>query len=369
MAVIRKNRFAYFNWALCGVIFFLTAVGILLLYSATAGRGPFSGDIPLYGRQCIWIALSLALFAAILFIDYHRILSYSYLIYGLTLVMLIYVLLFGRSISGARRWIDVGPLQFQPSEFVKLTFILALARFFHNNTAQGGYTLRDVWLPLVCFAVTFVLVLLEPDLGTAMVLSLVFLSVILFMGIKRRYVILMAVVGLLSMPAGWHLLRDYQKERILTLLDPSRDPLGSGYHITQSKIAIGSGMVFGRGFLQGTQTRLRFLPEHHTDFIFSVLAEEWGFCGSVIVLLSYALLLFWGLEVARQAKDTFAMVTAVGVTCLLFWHVTINIGMGMGVLPVVGVPLPLLSYGGSFLLVTFVGLGLLLNIHMRRFMF
>ena len=369
MAEIRKSRLTSFNWILFGLILFITAIGLLTLYSATgSGTGPAEG-MPLYVKQLLWLALGVAVLAALLFIDYRVIEHYGYLIYGLTLLMLVYVLVFGRSISGARRWIDAGPLQFQPSEFVKLSFILALAKFFHNRDHPEHYTVLRLSMPILFFCVTFVLVLLEPDLGTAMILSLVFFSMVLFVGLKKSNLVALILVGILAVPAGWHVLRDYQRERILTLLYPSRDPLGSGYHINQSKIAIGSGKLLGRGFLRGTQTRLRFIPEQHTDFIFSVLAEEWGFLGSLVVLVSYALLLFWGLDVARNAKDTFAMLTALGVTCLLFWHVSINIGMGMGLLPVVGVPLPLLSYGGSFLVVTFAGIGLLINIHMRRFMF
>jgi len=368
MVRIRRSRFTYFNWILFGLIMFIGIIGILTLYSAT-GRDLGGQGVPLYAKQLIWFLLGLTSLVVLLFIDYRYLEQYGYVIFFLSILMLVYVLLHGRSISGAKRWIDLGPFQFQPSEFVKLTFILALAKFFHNDDIKEHYSLLGLRIPILFFCITFVLVLLQPDLGTAMILFLVFGSLVVFIGLAKRYIFLMTFLGLLSLPVGWSFLKDYQKERILNFLDPSRDPLGSGYHIIQSKIAIGSGGFFGKGFLHGTQTQLDFIPEQHTDFIFSVLAEEWGFVGTLILLVSYILLLLWGLDVARNAKDRFGMVVALGITFLLFWHVSINIGMGVGLLPVVGVPLPLLSYGGSFLLVTLVGIGVLINIHMRRFMF
>ena len=368
MTRIRRSRFSYFNWFLFGLILFIGVIGSITLYSAAEGTAD-SHTFPLYVKQLIWFLLGLTVSLLLLLIDYRHLEQQGYVIYGFSLLLLVYVLLFGRSISGAKRWIDLGPFQFQPSEFAKLTFIIALAKFFHNDTLNGKYSLFRLRIPALFFCVTFLLVLLEPDLGTAMMLLLVFTSLVLFVGLKKRHLILLIALGLLSLPVGWSLLRDYQKERILTFLDPSRDPLGSGYHIIQSKIAIGSGKLFGKGFLQGTQTQLHFLPEQHTDFIFSVLAEEWGFVGSLILLTSYTLLLLWGLNVARNAKERFGMVLALGITFLLFWHIAINIGMGAGILPVVGVPLPLVSYGGSFILVTLLGIALLINVHMRRFMF
>jgi rod shape determining protein RodA len=368
MERIRTSRFSYFNWVLFGLILFIEIIGILTLYSA-AGGDTGSNGVPLYVKQCIWFLLGLILLFFLLVIDYRYLEHYGYVIFILSLLSLGYVLLFGRSISGAKRWIELGGFQFQPSEFVKLTFILALAKYFHNDTIKEPYSLFRLRIPLLFFSVAFLLVLLQPDLGSAMILFLVFVSMILFVGMKKRQLFFLIVLGLLSLPAGWSLLRDYQRERILTFLDPSRDPLGSGYHIIQSKIAIGSGKLLGKGFLHGTQTQLHFLPEQHTDFIFSVLAEEWGFLGSLILLTSYLLLLLWGLHVARKAKEPFGMMLALGITFLLFWHISINIGMGAGLLPVVGVPLPLLSYGGSFVLITLIGIALLINIHIRRFMF
>jgi rod shape determining protein RodA len=219
------------------------------------------------------------------------------------------------------------------------------------------------------FLVPFVLVLLEPDLGTAIILLLVSFSILLFLGLSRRSIVVLFLLGTASLPAGWLFLKDYQKDRILTYLDPSRDPLGSGYHILQSKIAIGSGGFWGKGFLHGTQSSLHFLPEQHTDFIFSVFAEEWGFVGSMVLLLAYLAVILWAFHLSTRAKDLFGMIVSLGITFLLFWHVAINIAMGTGLLPVVGIPLPLFSYGGSFLFVVLLSVGVLVNIYLRRFVF
>ena len=247
--------------------------------------------------------------------------------------------------------------------------ILALAKYFHHRAKQGRYNLFELVVPFLIFLVPFVLVLLEPDLGTAIVLLLLFFSIVLFFGLSQGSIIVLAIGGLASLPLGWFNLKDYQKERVMTFLNPAEDPLGRGYHIIQSKIAIGSGGFWGKGFLHGTQTRLHFLPEQHTDFIFSAFAEQWGFLGCFLLLAGYLLVIFWAFNISSRAKNTFGMVVALGITFLFFWHVLINIGMCLGLLPVVGIPLPLFSYGGSFLLVMLLGVGLLLNIYIRRFIF
>ena len=367
MARIKTNRFTSFDFSMAVALFAIGLLGTLTLYSAAQGSSA-AGLLP-HQKQLIWWGLGFVGMLIIVLIDYRHLEHYAYVIYACSLLLLVYVLLMGRSISGAKRWIELGPIQFQPSELIKITMTLALAKYFHHRTQQNRYTLFELTVPFLIFLLPFVLVLLEPDLGTAIVLLLLFFSIVLFLGLTQGSIITLIIAGLASLPLGWLNLKDYQKERVLTFFNPSDDPLGRGYHIIQSKIAIGSGGFWGKGFLHGTQTRLHFLPEQHTDFIFSAFAEQWGFFGSFLLLAAYLLVIFWAFNICSRAKNTFGMVVALGITFLLLWHVTINIGMCLGLLPVVGIPLPLFSYGGSFLLVMVLGLGLLLNIYIRRFIF
>jgi rod shape determining protein RodA len=368
MAKLKTSRFTYFDVTLVAALLAIGLIGTLTLYSA-APETSHGGAMPPYQKQLIWWGLGLMGILLVVLIDYRHMEHYAYAIYGISLLLLVYVLLMGRSISGAKRWIELGPIQFQPSELIKITMILALAKYFHHRVKQGRYNLFELVVPFLIFLAPFMLVLLEPDLGTAIVLLLLFLSIVLFFGLSRGSIITLVIGGLASLPLGWFHLKDYQKERVMTFLNPSEDPLGRGYHIIQSKIAIGSGGFWGKGFLHGTQTRLHFLPEQHTDFIFSAFAEQWGFVGCSLLLAGYLLVIFWAFNISSRAKNTFGMVVALGITFLFFWHVVINIGMCLGLLPVVGIPLPLFSYGGSFLLVMLLGVGLLLNIYIRRFIF
>jgi len=368
MEKLKTSRFTSFDISLVIALFAIGLLGILTLYSTMQGSAP-EGGMPPHEKQLIWWGLGLMGILIIILIDYRHMEHYAYAIYACSLLLLVYVLVMGRSISGAKRWIELGPLSFQPSELIKITMILALAKYFHHRAKQGRYNLFELVVPFLIFLVPFVLVLLEPDLGTAILLLLLFFSIVLFFGLSRGSIIVLAIGGLASLPMGWLNLKDYQKERVMTFLDPAEDPLGRGYHIIQSKIAIGSGGLWGKGFLHGTQTRLHFLPEQHTDFIFSAFAEQWGFWGSFLLLAGYLLVIFWAFNISSRAKNTFGMVVALGITFLFFWHVIINIGMCLGLLPVVGIPLPLFSYGGSFLLVMLLGVGLLLNIYIRRFIF
>lgn len=368
MENLKTSRFTSFDISLVASLLAIGLIGILTLYSAMQGSAP-EGGMPPHQKQMIWWGLGLMGILIVILIDYRHMEHYAYAIYACSLLLLTYVLVMGRSISGARRWIEIGPISFQPSELIKVTMILALARYFHHHAKLGRYNLFELVVPFLIFLVPFVLVLLEPDLGTAIVLLLLFFSIVLFFGLSQGSIIVLVIGGLASLPLGWLNLKDYQKERIMTFLNPAEDPLGRGYHIIQSKIAIGSGGFWGKGFLHGTQTRLHFLPEQHTDFIFSAFAEQWGFWGSFLLLSGYLLVVFWAFNISSRAKNTFGMVVALGITFMFFWHVIINIGMCLGLLPVVGIPLPLFSYGGSFLLVMLLGVGLLLNIYIRRFIF
>jgi rod shape determining protein RodA len=235
--------------------------------------------------------------------------------------------------------------------------------------SEEGFTLESLWRPLVWTLIPFILIARQPDLGTGLIVLLIAGSMTLFVKIERRSMICLSGVAAIVSSVAWFFLKDYQKQRIAVFLDPEKDPLGAGYHIIQSKIAVGSGMLAGKGFLKGTQNALSFLPEQHTDFIFSVLAEEWGFLGSAFFVILYMLIIIWGLSIAMRSKEPFGTVLAVGITSMMFWQALINIGMALGLLPVVGVTLPLISYGGSSLVSTLLGIGILLNISMRRFMF
>jgi rod shape determining protein RodA len=270
---------------------------------------------------------------------------------------------------GATRWLSIGGFGLQPSELMKIVIIIALARYLSDKATLRGFTLRELLVPGALLAVPVVMVMKQPDLGTALLILAIGGSMALFAGIRRATLTVLGCGGLLAAVGGWFLLHDYQRQRVYTFLNPEKDPLGAGYHIIQSKIAVGSGGLFGLGFGKGTQAQLSFLPERHTDFAFSVFAEEWGFAGCLVLLALYLLIVLWGLYIARRASDRFGMYLALGVTVMLFWHIVVNLGMVVGLLPVVGVPLPLFSYGGTSMLTTMAGVGLLLNVSMRRFMF
>ncbi len=368
MYLIDRRVAANFDWPLLILTALLSAAGLANLYSATHNVTGAAAT-PIYVKQIYWHIIALAVFLIVTVIDYRFFERYAYLAYGCVIGLLIATLLFGRTISGAQRWIHIGSFSLQSSELAKIALILALAKFFHNDRPRGPYRLRDLAIPFGLLALPFALVVQQPDLGTAMLMMFIFFSMILFVRIRTTSLLALIFTAIASLPVLWANLKDYQKRRVLDFLRPEQDPLGSGYHIIQSKIAVGSGHFLGKGFLDGTQSQLHFLPEQHTDFIFSVLAEEWGFLGSAAVLFLFFLLILKAFKVARSSKDLFGSLCAFGVGAMLFWHVTINIGMVSGVVPVVGVPLPFLSYGGSFLLAVMAGVGLLMNIQMRRYFF
>jgi rod shape determining protein RodA len=300
-------------------------------------------------------------------VDYRFIARHAYVIYGFSIALLIVVFFVGTAVKGSQRWINLGGFSFQPSELMKLTLIPALARYFDEHRLTRPYRLRELAIPFLIVFLPFLIILRQPDLGTALMLLIIFASMVIFVGVRWKSVLLAASGLLILLPPAWFFLKEYQKQRILTFLNPDQDPLGTGYHILQSMIAIGSGGFFGKGFLKGSQTQLKFLPEQQTDFIFSVFAEEWGFLGGLILVLIFLALILWGVKIARHARDYTGMLIALGITMLIFWEVFINIGMVLGILPVVGIPLPFLSYGGSSLVVMMAAVGLLLNISVRRY--
>jgi rod shape determining protein RodA len=284
--------------------------------------------------------------------------------------LLLAVLAFGRSSLGARRWINLGGFSLQPSELMKLSMVIFLAKFFENKNSSSGIKLGDLIIPTLFVLIPVALIIVQPDLGTAMIIMLVYGSMLLFLRLHPKLIIMGMIAGAVALPVVYNYgLKPYQRQRITTFIDPMSDPKGAGYNSIQSMIAVGSGQIWGKGYKKGTQAHLNFLPEHHTDFIFSVFSEEWGFVGCSILLLLYALFIMSGLSVAYQSNDKFASLLAFGITSIFFWHVFVNMGMVMGMLPIVGVPLPFMSYGGSALLTAMSGVAILVNIANKKYMF
>lgn len=363
-----RRLIQYFDWWLIGLTLALGAVGFALIYSAV-NAGDAAIQKALYGKQIVWFAIGMTAMVLTFIFNYRLMDQWGGVIYFISVILLVIVLINGKYVSGSRRWLEIGPLTIQPSELVKISVILILSKYYSKRASIRGFTLKYLFIPMVIVFIPFLLIVKQPDLGTALLIVLIASSITVYVKIERKTMIWLIGSGAVLVSLAWFfLLKVYQKQRILTFLDPDRDPLGTGYHIIQSKIAIGSGMIFGKGFLKGTQNALSFLPEQHTDFILSVLAEEWGFAGTGFVLILFMLLLIWGLNIAHGCRDTFGTILAVGITSMLFWQVFINVGMVMGLVPVVGVPLPLISYGGSSVVTSLIGIGLLMNISMRRFM-
>ncbi|MHB8772846.1 MAG: rod shape-determining protein RodA [Syntrophales bacterium] len=366
--MIKLDRRLIFNfdWTLLSLVLLLSGIGLVNIYSTGFSLTDFQRT-PLYIKQIQWILIGVTGMAVAFFVDYRFLGRHAYTVYGLSVILLLIVHAAGYATRGSQRWIVLGGFTFQPSELVKLTIILALAKYFDRHQLGRNCYLKDLIIPFLIVLAPFLLILKQPDLGTGLIVLILFLSLVFFVGIDWRSVLTAATAGIILVPLGWFLLKDYQKERILTFFNPERDPLGSGYHIIQSMIAVGSGGLFGKGFLKGSQTQLKFLPEQQTDFVFSVFAEEWGFVGGMILIAMFLSLILWGLKICLHSKDYLGALVAFGITMLIFWEVFINVGMVLGILPVVGIPLPFLSYGGSSMVVLMTAVGLLMNISVRRF--
>lgn len=365
--MIDRRLFVHFDWLIFAVTISLSIIGIINIYSATLMDG---STTIYYEKQLIWFIIGFCFMMFITFINYIHLERLAYIIYFVSIIFLIITFFAGRTTAGATRWLNIGFISLQPSEFAKIALIIILSKYLNSVRIQHkGMSLRDLLLPSLIAFIPFILILKQPDMGTAAITFLIFASIIIFAKVRMKTLIGIILVFLPLIPFTWHFLKDYQKTRIMSFIDPSADPLGTGYHILQSKIAIGSGGFLGKGFTNGTQGQLRFLPEHHTDFIFSVLAEEWGFIGSFIVLSLQFVLVLWGLNIAQNAKDKHGAFLAFGVSFMFLWHILVNICMVTGMLPVVGVPLPFISYGGSFLVTAMIGAGILMNVSMRRFIF
>jgi len=350
------------NWTLVTLVIVISTIGFALLYSVAGGSFE-----PWAGRQIARFGVGFVLLLMIALIHVRVWYRLAYPIYGVSLLLLLATEFAGRMGKGAERWIDIGPLQLQPSELMKIALILALSRFLH------GALLDDVSRPsrllpaLLLIVVPAGLVLIQPNLGTATILVASGCGLIFLAGLSWKIIVPVLAIGLAVIPLGWeYALKDYQKQRVQTFLDPESDPLGAGYNITQSKIAIGSGGVFGKGFGQGTQSRLNFLPEKQTDFIFTVLGEEFGLFGLLILMGLYLALLVQGVRIGLKARSQFGRLVAMGVCLNFLLYILINTSMSMGLIPVVGIPLPLVSYGGTALLTVLIGFGLLLSVQVHR---
>ena len=368
--ISERNFLSRLDIRLILLIFCLNVIGLFNLYSAT--HGPHSKDVePLFVQQIIWLLGGWTVFFIATFIDYIWVNKIIWAVYILNVLALVYTDLLGKVVLGGQRWIDLRFFRYQPSETMKLCLILLLARILVNRNPQGyGMGLRELFIPSLLILVPFILTVKQPDLGTAMMLLLIGGTLLYFVKIKKSIILAISVLVLIAIPMAWKYgLKDYQRNRVFTFISPDQDPQGTGYNSIQSRIAVGSGKFFGKGFRMGTQSQLEFLPERHTDFIYSVLSEEWGFVGSFIVLMTFAFLFKICFEISLQARDKYGALIAIGVTAYIFWHMFINIGMVIGLLPIVGVPLPLLSYGGSGMLTTMAGMGLVSSIAYRRYLF
>jgi rod shape determining protein RodA len=362
MVGIDRRLLQNIDWVLLGVTVVLAVLSAMTLSTLSVTRA--GGTVAL--RQLAWFGVGLLALLVIVSLDYRRLVRAAPLLYLAGLGALVSIFFIGRSVSGARRWIVVGPMSMQPSELFKLCFVLMVVWILTARWTQPiGRAALILTVPVV--VVPALLIIKQPDLGTALLLFPVLMALLVGAGMHLRLLGGLVLAGVAATPLVWFVLKDYQRERILVFLDPFRDPLGTAYNVIQAKIAIGSGQLLGKGVAGATQSRLAFLPERHTDFIFAVFAETWGFVGCVVLLTCYALLLLRGFEIAGAAREPAGRLIALGVTALVATQVFVNLGMVTGLLPVVGIPLPFMSYGGSAMLVSMMALGLLLSVRMRQF--
>jgi rod shape determining protein RodA len=352
------------DWNFLGTALVIAAIGCLLIYSATYFSEP---GLQTLHKQLLWIGIGLGLMCVFLFVDYHVLFDIAPILYGVGIILLIYLLAAGKVTAHVKSWIHIGGFQFQPSEFMKIFTALMLARYF-DRIDRAYMDLRTFIGAMAIIAVPVGLIIVQPDFGTAATFAPLVGVAMFFGGIRWKVWAAMALALAISLPMAWSFfLKPYQRERIAIFLNPERDPLGSGYQVTQAKIAIGSGGIHGKGFRQGTQAKLEYLPARHTDFIFAVLGEEWGFIGVVILLSLYVYLFIQALTIAKHSRDRGGAYLAIGLICFFIFHVLINVSMQIGVLPTTGIPLPLVSYGGSSTMMFFMAIGLMLNVDARRF--
>jgi len=361
MSVERTLSRLNFNLLLTALI--IASVGLMLVYSATVSS---PDTAPLFQKQILWTCIGILFMLLFVSIDYHVLMEIAPVLYGLCLVLLLYVLIWERLTRHVRSWIHIGSFQFQPSEFMKISTALLIAKYFDSND-HAYLDLRNFLVVMALICVPGVLVLIQPAFGSGASFFMLAGVAMFFGGIKMKWWMIAVLCVLVAAPIGWHFLKPFQRERIVIFLDPSRDPLGSGYQVMQAKIATGSGGITGKGFLHGTQVNLAYLPARHTDFIFSVLGEEWGFAGVSVVLALYLYLIVESLGVAKAARDRGGTFLVLSLICFFIFHILINVGMQIGLMPVTGIPLPLISYGGSATMMFFSAIGLILNVDFRKF--
>ena len=340
----------------------IAGVGCMLVFSATH----FGPEAPLFQKQILWTSIGILLMIVVCMVDYHVLMEISPVLYAIGILLLLYVLVIERFTRGARSWIHIGSFQFQPSDFMKIFTALLIAKYFDSNE-RAYLTPRTFLTVSVIIGVPVLLIAAQPAFGSAASFFPLVLVAMFFGGIKPRYWIIAALCLIVAAPIGWYKLKPFQRERVMTFLDPARDPLGTGYQVMQAKIATGSGGITGKGFLQGTQVNLEYLPARHTDFIFSVLGEEWGFVGVVVVLSLYLFLIIESMSVAKASRDRGGTFLVLSLICFFIFHILINVSMQIGLLPVTGIPLPLISYGGSATMMFFMAVGLILNVDFRKF--
>ncbi len=357
----------HFDWALFLAACSLGVIGVVNLYSATSVAR--AGLTEMHLQQIYWFVTGGLLATVVAAIDYRHYERLGYVLYGVGIVLLVLVFILGRDVRGSSRWIYIGAFSLQPSEFTKIFMVIALAKYLHDDPPDTlGRTLKDFAIPAGIALVPMFLILRQPDLGTALIHGLIFVSVCLMTRIRWKSLATLTITSAVALPLIWaYGLRDYQRNRITSFLNPEADVKRTGWHAHHARIAIGNGGFTGQGFMKGTQNQYLFLPDQHSDFPFAVFAEDWGFLGCLLLVLLYGFLVIWAIRIASTAKDRFGAVIAIGVGALIFWHALFNLGMVTGLLPVVGVTLPLFSAGGSSVITIMVGIGLLMNVSMRRY--
>jgi len=371
--VIRAPQLAgrardHIDWPLFIATALIAVLGVVNLYSATSVYvGTAQAKLSeLYVNQVYWLVAGGVAGAIVAAVDYRHIERFAYVIYICGVFTLVLVFVLGVETRGAARWIHIGSFRFQPSEFMKLCLILAVAKYLHDDPRSEERSLKDLAVPAVLAAVPTLLIVRQPDLGTAVVVVLILLSMAAVTRLKRSSIIAFLGLALVTVPILWQYALPYQRDRVTAFLNPGADLAGTGYHAHNARLAIGGGDLFGQGYMNGIQNQFRFLPDQYSDFPFPVFAEEWGFVGSVVLLALYAFLVLWSIRIASLARDRFGAVVAVGCGAMIFWHTVFNLGMASGLLPVVGITLPLFSYGGSSVTAVLLAIALLMNVSMRR---
>jgi len=361
------RAWSQFDWPFFGTVLVICGVGLLTLYSST-----YLNQITIFYKQLVFLSGGLALALLVSLIDYRVFERLAYPVYFMVVALLIVVIIAGKKVYGSQRWLPVGPIHLQPSELAKIAIVLTLARFYSRERVPllHGYGLRELIPVMGIVGVPVLLIFKQPDLGTAIMIGFVAFTIVFFCNLRMRTLLMIVLTIIVSVPVIYNFgLKDFQRNRVKTFLDPSRDPLEKGYQSLQSMITVGSGETVGKGYLKGTQSKLEFLPKHHTDFIFSSFAEEWGFLGCALLIGLFSILVFLGIDISRKSKDKFGSVLAMGALSIIVWHGIVNMAMEIGLLPVVGVTFPFFSYGGSSLITNMLAVGILLSISLRRHIF